>query len=318
MSITSTHAYRFPIPAVLNLSIALSTYALAIACLWLVSAAINVWSVVLGILLFSYLGNTIFSLLHESVHGVFHPNPRINYVFGCMSAVFFPTSFSFHRVCHLGHHRRNRSDVELFDYYTDPGKKFVAYYRLYCLLSGFYWLSIPVGCLLLLLASPFFHSAFFRNKVVHVMGLKPMVEDLVQADPGLLRREIGFTLLFQCLLIWSLDLTLTGWLLCYVAFALNWCALQYADHAWSVRDVKEGSWNLKIHPVVRWIFLNYHFHLVHHRHPKVPWLYLPRLVDPNDPQPSFWSIYWRLWKGPRLTSEPAPVQPDAELMDQVK
>ena len=34
---------------------------------------------------------------------------------------------------------------------------------------------------------------------------------------------------------WSLDLSLGGWLACYAAFAVNWSALQYADHAGMAR-----------------------------------------------------------------------------------
>jgi fatty acid desaturase len=80
---------------------------------------------------------------------------------------------------------------------------------------------------------------------------------------------------------------------------VNWSSLQYTDHAFSSLDRQEGAWNLRVNPVVRLIFLNYHHHLVHHREPGIPWTELPRLVRPEDPSPSFWSIYLRMWAGPR-------------------
>ena len=312
MPVTTQQAsVPYPIPGTLNITLAVMTYSLALGCLWLASATEFWWLAIICALVFSFVANTIFSLLHESAHGLFHKNKWLNYIFGCVSAAFFPTAFSFQKVCHMGHHQRNRTDAELFDYYTDPKKKFVSYYRLYSLLTGFYWLSIPVGCLLYLLLSPFFHSAIFRDKITRVMGLNPMVEDVIQADALPLRLEIVATVLFQALIIWSLNLSFGAWWLCYIAFALNWSALQYTDHAWSERHITNGAWNLRVHPWIQVIFLNYHCHLVHHRYPDTPWKYLPQRVDPNEPQPSFLSTYLSLWRGPRYTDQPEPKLPDS-------
>ena len=67
---------------------------------------------------------------------------------------------------------------------------------------------------------------------------------------------------------------------CYAAFAINWSSLQYTDHAFSKLDVRDGAWNLRVNPSTRLLFLNYHHHLAHHRHPQVPWIHLGRFVDP--------------------------------------
>jgi fatty acid desaturase len=125
------------------------------------------------------------------------------------------------------------------------------------------------------------------------------------------------------LLVRSLDLTLLGWTSCYGAFALNWCALQYTDHAWAPRDLRHGAWNLKVNRVVQYLFLNYHHHLAHHENPKVPWVHLHRFVDFSKPRPSFLRIYLSLWKGPRPIPDPAApagafaVDPDLERQLQV-
>ncbi len=100
-------------------------------------------------------------------------------------------------------------------------------------------------------------------------------------------------------LVVALDLSLVGWLACYWAFGLNWSSVQYSDHAGSPRHVIEGAWNLRLWPGARWAFLNYNFHLAHHREPNVPWVHLPRRVRPDDASPSFWRIYLSLWLGAR-------------------
>jgi fatty acid desaturase len=121
-----------------------------------------------------------------------------------------------------------------------------------------------------------------------------------------MRLEILLSAAIQLLAWWTLDLTPVGWGACYAAFAVNWSALQYADHAWSDLDVRDGAWNLRVNRVVQYVFLNYHHHLAHHQHPEIPWIHLGKFVDVRAPRPSFLSIYLSMWKGPR------PLPPDRE------
>jgi heme/copper-type cytochrome/quinol oxidase subunit 3 len=53
---------------------------------------------------------------------------------------------------------------------------------------------------------------------------------------------------------------------------------------------------------MRWIALNYHLHRAHHRYPGATWTQLPGLAE-RVGQPSFWQIYWSLW---RNGVQPAP------------
>jgi fatty acid desaturase len=291
------------IPGTLNVTLSLTGYAAAAGLLWLGSR--GGLRALAAALAFSFLANTLFSLLHESVHGLFHPNRHVNDAFGCMSAAFFPTGFSFQRICHLGHHRRNRTDAELFDYYRPGESRWLKAYRLYSLLTGFYWLAIPVGALAYLLLGPLAMRPGFR-RLVAATGLDPMLEDLARARPARLRLELLLSFGVQVLLVLGLGLTLRGWLLCYGAFALNWCALQYTDHAFTIRDIRNGASNLRVNRLVQYVFLNYHHHLAHHQHPQVPWIHLPRLVKADSERPGFLRTYLQLWAGPRLSLEPAP------------
>ena len=304
------------IPGALNIAIAITAYATAAGLLVLASRAAGWPARIACAIAFSYVGNTIFSLLHESVHGIFHRRRAVNDAFGVVSAAFFPTSFSFQRTCHLGHHLRNRTDDELFDYYYPHDSRVLKCYRLYSLLTGFYWLSVPVGCAVYVVAPWLFRARVFRERVAGTMGMTPMVEGLQGARLGRIRLEAAVTVGVQAALVLGLGVSAGAWWLCYGAFALNWCSLQYTDHAWSPRDVRDGAWNLRVNPVVRALFLNYHHHRAHHRHPKVPWLHLPRYVDDGEARPSFLGLYLSLWKGPRPVTAPPP-GPDGELERQL-
>jgi len=301
------------IPGTLNIVIACTAWSLAGALLWMASHADHWLPGIAAAVGFSYVANTIFSLLHEAVHRHFHANPRVNEACGIVCAAFFPTGLTFQRVVHFGHHRRNRTDHELFDHYQPGVLRFTTLFRLYCLLTGFFWMSSPLGCVVYLMLGPFFRSHLFQTVICRWYGFEPMVRDLAAVPGRRMRLEILFTIVFQSALFVVLDLNVLGWCLCYGIFALNWCSLQYTDHAWTRRHVVEGASNLRVNRVVQWIFLNYHHHLAHHRNPDVPWIHLPRFVDFDAPRPSFLKTYLSLWAGPRLTNEPAPAPLDARI-----
>ncbi len=297
------------IPGALNLAIAVLSSALAIACLW-AAAHVPHWTLLVGAAIaFSFVNNTIFSLLHECVHGSFHPGRRVNDAAGVALAAFFPTAFTIQRVGHFGHHRRNRSDRELYDYYLPHQSRWLKTYWIYCLLTGFYWAVIPVAGVVYLLCPPAFRSRAFVNGPAKWWGFQDMVRDIAAEPIAHVWPEALFTFGFQCWLWWALGLDWIAWLACYWAFGLNWSSLQYTDHAWSPRHVREGAWNLRFWPITQAIFLNYNLHLVHHRQPEIPWIHLPRFVRKEDPNPSFWSIYLSLFGGARAA--PALDRPNA-------
>ena len=244
-----------------------------------------------------------FSLLHEAVHGVLFTRLWANEAVGTLSAAAFPTSFTMQRIAHLGHHRRNRTDRELYDYRLPNQSKLLRNLWLYAgNLFGFYWFFIPISNALYLLFPWVFTSARFARGPAKFLGFEPYVEDIAKEGKVRIWCECLFALAYQVAIWKLLGLNVKGWLLCHGAFALHWSALQYVDHAWSPRDIINGAWNLKVLPITRALALNYHYHLAHHRHPSVPWVHLPLLVNPTEPQPTFWSIYFRLWGG----TKPAP------------
>lgn len=271
--------------------------------LWLASYSESVMAILFAAWIYAFLHNTVFSLLHEAVHGVFSTNNTRNDLFGILSAAAFPTSFTLQKIAHLGHHKRNRTDKELYDYYLPSESKTLRNVWMYGgNLFGLYWFMIPLSNLLILIAPKVVVSEWFIHGPARVLGFESYLEEIAEYSIKRIWFEALLALVYQAALCYLLDLSWQGWLLCHWFFALHWSALQYVDHAWSPRDIVNGAWNLKVLPVSRWLALNYHLHLAHHRYPEVPWIYLPELVDPQEPYPTFWSIYKTLWSGVR----PAP------------
>jgi fatty acid desaturase len=302
------------LPGALNISISVAAMAVAALALWIASNSGSWIAILLAAIIFSFVNNTIFSLLHEAVHGLFHSSHKVNEIFGSLCAAFFPTALSFQRICHLGHHRRNRSDAELFDYYYPDDNKFLKYTQWYGILTGVYWLMPPLGCLIYLIAPWALKINFFRgadSKVAQQTGLDAMLSGFNDVPGRRIRLEIVASILLQVSLFKFLNLTWTGWLICYAAFALNWSALQYADHAWTDRDVRNGAWNLRVNLLVQYLFLNYHHHKAHHQNTSVSWLHLPKYVDFLEHRPSFLAVYRNMWLGPR----PYPEVPTGILRD---
>jgi fatty acid desaturase len=301
-------AERFPIPETANVVIVFTALPATWLLLWAASHLPLAWGL-LAAWAFALVNNTPFGLLHEAVHGVFSKSRIRNDGFGILCAAAFPTSFVLQTIAHLGHHRRNRTDKDLYDYYLPTQSRWLRNTWLYAgNLLGCYWFFIPISTGLYLIAPWLYTSEWFVRGPARYLGFEAYVEEIAQHSKRRIWLECLVAVSYQALLWWALDLHWAGWLLCHWAFALHWSALQYVDHAWSPRDIVNGAWNLKVHPVTRALALNYHYHLAHHRYPWVPWIHLPKLVDPKEPQPTFWSIYFSLWGGAR----PAPPMGDRQ------
>jgi fatty acid desaturase len=285
------------IPGTLNAALTLTVAAACCGLLWMASHA-SLWIALAAAIAFSFVNNTMFSLLHESVHGIAHSNRLVNETLGRFAAAFFPTALSLQRVFHLAHHARNRTIEEQFDYIRPFDRPLLKRAQWYAILTGLYWVFVPLGGLAYLLVPSLFTRVRSDDTATQT-GAASMFAMLDKAPRTVIRLELLLTIAVQAALFYVLDLTIAGWLLCYGAFAVNWSSLQYTDHAFSALDVRDGAWNLRVNAITRLLFLNYHHHLAHHRHPHVPWIHLGRYVDAAERRPTFWSIYWQMWRGPR-------------------
>lgn len=257
------------------------------------------WGILLAACLFSLTNNTLFSLLHESVHGMFSKSTRVNRIAGCIAALWFPTGWSIQRAFHLTHHENNRSIAEQFDILHPQDIRWLKYAQWYSIFTGFYW-AVTVSGVLLYAITP----RFLRHTVNRIFGKQGGLQTSADNYIGILDRippvtarlEILVSILWQVLVFSALDLSFTGWLYCYAAFALMWSSLQYTDHAFSPLDRFQGAWDLRVPAWLRGVFLNYHLHLAHHQNPQVPWMYLPEYATTG---PKFVTVWLECWRGPR-------------------
>lgn len=306
----------------LNILLCFLTMGASMGLMYLTSHTDNTIVFILGCLAFGFVNNTIFALMHEATHSILHTKRSVNNTLGKMLAAFFPSSFSVQKVCHLGHHRRNRTDVEFFEAYTEGDSKFHKTLSLYGILTGVYWTYAPLaGIVLMLSPKTLFNSAINgkKNKGMAHYGGEGMLSGFAhktEKDINGYRLEYLATFLFQIALFIVLDLSFFSWLACYWSFAVMWGSIQYADHAYTERDVRHGAWNLKSPEPIKKIFLNYHYHLVHHKYPHIPWIHLPNFVEPGDKEVSHWKIYKKMWKGPvKVDKESKVVLAEKELLD---
>jgi fatty acid desaturase len=303
---------QFPVPNGINLFALLGSLSLGILLLAGASLAYRsaqwIWFgiCVLG---FGLINNTNFSLLHEAVHGILNSNRRRNEMLGVIVGAFFPTSFTLQQYFHLGHHCRNRTDAEMFDLYYPQDNLWIKRFVIYAMPAGLYWLSAAAANILFLFLPSLLSWKYLREStLMKHSGFDSMLAGIPDTARMLrkIRFQIIFILVIQLLLMWLFKIHPIAWLVSYWVFGMIWGSLQYTDHAFSPRDIRYGAWNLRVDPLTRWIFLNYHFHLAHHIYPSLPWIYLPKFVGRDEVRPSAWGNFWKLMCGPFLTTEPAP------------
>lgn len=301
MDMTSAEAEQKSIGR-LNLVLLFSAAAVCVLFLWVASQPIHIGSRVMAAFAFSFTCNSIFALLHEAVHGNLHKDRRINEIAGSFAAAFFPTALSLQRAFHLTHHRNNRSELERFDYFENNQNRVLKVAQWYSILTGLYWTALPIFALVYSATAGFVTWQRLLHKESRLgrqTSSLPYLEAVREVSAGRVRLEVLATIFVQATIVYFADVTLVGWVLCYGFFAINWSSLQYADHAFSRLDRVEGAWNLKVHPLVRSLFLNYHYHLVHHRYPTLSWRQLPARHNADDPEQSFRQILLCMWTGPR-------------------
>jgi fatty acid desaturase len=211
------------------------------------------------------------------------------------------------RVTHQGHHQRNRTDDEIFDLYYEGGWLLKSW-QWYATLTGFFWPCIPICAVLFAFCPRAIGLRLFSGPPLGNANIK----DITPRNLVRIRFEILLTIAVFALLFWLLDLRWQSVLVLYALFSLNWSTRQYVGHAFSKRDIVEGAFNLRHNYLMSKILLHGDWDLTHHRSPEVSWYYLPTITNKDEPRPSYFKHYWRLWLGPRMVTEPPPVMPELD------
>ncbi len=150
------------IPVWLNVGIILGQLVGIAACCYAAARVTNGWLLVGLALTFGVLMNSVYSIIHEAEHAMLFTNRRWNDAAGAFMALFFPAPFHLIRQGHLGHHFRNRSDDEAFDFYFEGDHRLWRYLVLYGILTGCYWIVVVLSNVVFLLV-PFAANKKYWN-----------------------------------------------------------------------------------------------------------------------------------------------------------
>ena len=95
---------------------------------------------------------------------------------------------------------------------------------------------VPLGAVLFATCPMALRVRFRRARVSnYVLG------DIQKADVRAIRWEVLLIAAFFAAIFWLLDLRWQNTLVLYACFAFNWSTRQYVGHAYTQRDVIEGS-----------------------------------------------------------------------------
>ncbi|HWP57524.1 MAG TPA: fatty acid desaturase [Candidatus Acidoferrales bacterium] len=289
-----------PIPARLNLLLAAVLLVLLPAILALAGKAGSRWELALLAIAYGVLMNSGYALLHEAEHNLFHPRPLVNQMGGVLLALFFPAPFHLLRQGHLGHHMRNRSDDEAFDFYFEGESPIWKALQFYGILTGFFWVVIVLGNLLALIKPRLLepkYARFDRPTAAFLASLNPKFFRLV-------RLEALSVFVLHGGIIWLGGIPWQNYAAVLFGFGFSWSAMQYVHHFGTVRDVQKGARNLKTFRWLDALWLNHNWHLNHHLNPTVPWIYLPTLYSgPEFARGNLLLAYLKMWRGPRPAAE---------------
>jgi fatty acid desaturase len=289
----------YPIPGRLNLTIAGAQLIALLSILWATGQVHTGWAVALLALAYGIAMNSAYAMLHEAEHNLLHPNPVVNQTAGTILAFFFPAPFHLIRQGHIGHHIRNRSDDEAFDFYFDNENRFWKFAQLYGVLTGLFWVVIYLSNLIVLFCPTLIapqYTKFNRATEAFLDSLNPKYRRLIQLEAWLI-------VLLHAGMIWFWHIPLAHYFAVMFGFGFIWSAMQYAHHFGTVRDVAKGARNLRTFRLLDLVWLNHNWHLNHHMRPTVPWVYLPLLSAQNEHRASLLTAYFRQWRGPRHATE---------------
>jgi fatty acid desaturase len=294
---------QYKIPNKINLAITTVCSCGYFILLWTASHVNGYGWVLLCGFLFAVIMVPVYSLIHEAEHDIINSNGKINDFMGRWLSTLFIAPYTFFKHCHLKHHKKNRTDEEMWDLYYEHQDKIKRYGNLYGMMIGIGYFSMWLAVLLYAFAPGLIYTRFFySHKEVRGFIRGSDRKDKVTKA----RWESLAVIAFQAALFFTLDLKWTSWLALFAMHGFLWSSQNYVNHAFSPRNVINGAHNLKIPVWLKLVYLNFNLHLAHHQNPKIPWLHLPKFINSGKGRISFFRNYLRLWKGPKPTKEPSP------------
>ena len=254
----------------------------------------------------------VYSLMHEAAHNTLHHSGKVNLFLGRWLCCMFMISFTFYRHCHLKHHKKNRTDDEMWDLYYEHQNKFLRYGNLYLMMIGFGYLATWLSVLLFTISPRLVISPFIK-KHTEINGFLNGFTSLDKLRMAQIESIV--VIILQVLLLWLINWDWSLWITFYLVHGFVWSSQNYVNHAFSPRDIINGAHNLQVPMWLNIVYLNFNIHLAHHQNPNIPWLHLPSFIRSGKGRISFFRNYIRLWKGPELTKTNSPDENDIVVHD---
>jgi len=226
------------------------------------------------------LTNPFWSLIHEAIHDLFHPNRRVNALTGRLLAILFGSPFRILRLSHLLHHKLNRMPVEGTEYY-DRGKSTRA-----AAAPGYYF-QILLGLYLVEVVSPLYFLLprqwlqRFREKYLPAQSVSSILMQNWLGTESL--REIRIDgLLTLSWLSFSFWLYGENWPLLLAVLVARGFLISFLDNVYHyetpVSDVFFAK-NLQLPAPLAKLLLHFNLHGIHHINPAISWINLPKAFE---------------------------------------
>ena len=103
----------------------------------------------------------VYSAIHEAEHGILFTNRRLNTAAGVALAALFPGPFHLLRQGHVGHHQRNRSDDEAFEFGFPGESPLWKWVQFVGILTGGFYAMIVLGNVVVLFLPFLLKSKWF-------------------------------------------------------------------------------------------------------------------------------------------------------------
>jgi len=224
----------------------------------------------------AFLNNPYWSLIHEAIHDLFHPERRVNAFFGRASSILFGSPFQILRLSHLLHHKLNRTPMEATDLY-ERGKSSravaaVGYY--FQTLGGLYIVEF-LSPLLFFLPRDLLRR--FRLRFVKAGTVSAILIQNWSQDRVIREIRVDGLWIFAWL---GLGLYCYGkyWPLLLAVVGARGFLISFLDNVYHYRTPVNDIYyacNLWLPPFSTRVLLNFNFHGIHHQNPAIPWIRLP-------------------------------------------
>lgn len=291
------------IPTAINFSLAAfyaaaNLYQFFVLPLWLLPVN-TAWAWTL--LPLALLTNPFWSLIHEAIHDLFHPNRAINGFAGRLLAVLFGAPFRILRLSHLLHHKLNRLPVEGLECFDKrksskaaaaPGYYFQILFGLYLVeVMSPLWFVLPRAWL------QAFKDRFLpRDSVGGIL-----MQNWLGAEA---LREIRIDgLLALSWLAISFYVYGAHWPILLAMVAARGFLISFLDNLYHyetpVGDIFYAK-NLRLAAPLSKLLLNFNLHGIHHLNPAISWINLPQAfeVQKSDFQGGYFTAAWCQLGGP--------------------